>query len=168
MFVLIIYTWVNSAQPKKKYKELETFNMALQRTSTHFQRFKFFMFNNTSNLGFSFFLRHMWFFHYLLTYCQDYSNCFELQQWKQKGKRGRIEKDFFSTFKEASEPRELALGLGDSFWVGGCGDREGVKAISMHGLPFFEIVLLNGYISVRSLRAQRSMVEIKFPHLIVF
>ena len=115
LFVLIIYTWVNSAQPKKKYKELETFNMALQRTSTHFQRFKSFMFNNTSNLGFSFFLRHMWFFHYLLTYCQDYSNCFELQQWIQKGKRGRIEKDFFlSTFKEASEPREPALELGES------------------------------------------------------
>lgn len=88
---------------------------------------------------------------------------------KTKGKeRKNCERLLPSTFKEASEPRELALGLGDSFWVGGCGDREGVKAISMHGLPFFEIVLLSGYISVRSLRAQRSTVEIKFPHLIVF
>ena len=97
------------AWPKEKDKEMETFKSHLDVNLACLL---------TLQTAFSFSLRHVILSHFL-TYCQDYSNCFVQQLWKQKGKRGRIENFFLSTFfffflspfKGTSGPREIVLGL---------------------------------------------------------
>ena len=76
------------AWPKEKDKEMETFKSHLDVNLACLL---------TLQTAFSFSLRHVILSHFL-TYCQDYSNCFVQQLWKQKGKRGRIENFFLSTF----------------------------------------------------------------------
>lgn len=100
-------------------EETETLNMALQMTVDIFKDLRLLCLLSLQNLPCLFSLRHLWFFHYLLTYYQDISNIIALIYNSENKREG--EEDFSLSFLRGWPNQEhLIWGWGkvEQLWGG--------------------------------------------------